>query len=1250
MADRVVKVSLVAQVSNYVAGMKQASAYSTYAGTEAERAARKLATQKQVIESVGKAALTMGTVAAAGVALAVKKYADFDQAMSNVKAATHETAQNMALLREASLDAGARTVFSATEAANAVEELGKAGLSTKDILGGGLNGALDLASAGGLGVAEAAGIAATSLKQFNLQGSDMSHVADLLAAGAGKAMGDVTDLSAALSQSGQVAASTGLSIEETTGTLAAFASAGLLGSDAGTSFKSMLQRLTPQSKEAQKAMDKLGISAYDAQGNFIGMEQFAGNLHDSLKDLTVEQRNSALATIFGSDAVRAATVLYTEGAKGIGDWEEKVNDSGYAAETAAARLDNLKGDIEQLGGALDTALIRSGSGANDVLRGLTQGATTLVTAIGGLPAPVLAVGTGVVALTAGVGLLGGAFLTVVPKIAATRTAMQELNLTGKSVAKGFGKGGAVLLGVTALASAFTNMSSTSELSADKLAKVNDVMDDLSKKKLNELFKDAGTHLVDGTDKADKFKESLNNIASGNFFENQAAPAKWIDGITFGLTHLSDVYKDNEARLKSMGQSLAEVSKTDFPAALDGFKKIADAAGGGKEQYRQLLTTMPEFKAALIEASSAVGGATDDQTILNLAMGKGTEAIFAAQSATRENNAALEAMSGKAQDAEIDIDSLAKTIEGFGSATLDSRSATRAFEAAVDAASDAVKENGKTLDVGTEKGRANQAALDEIASSALSMSGSILEATGSQDKASAAIARGRDELIKALGKFGITGKAAEDYADKLGLIPGNVKTAVDIQTGAAKAKIDEFVRKLNNIPGYREVVINQVVKQTGAAHGVVAAAYNAEGGTIRGPGTGTSDSILSWLSNGEEVTRAAMAEKYRPLLKAINADRVGEYLRGAPAFASGGTVGSGVSAQIERLVSLSNSDSFSSAMRQYFAALAKSAQSALDKAEGRAENAPRGIDRAMDRLSVRADNAAKAVDRASDRLGDLRQSSAQLASGVSSSLRGQVRLSDARLSADGEPANGSSIASFYRTKARSVGSFAGQLKKLAGRGINPGLLSEVAGMGVDEGSKMAEALLSASGAQVKSINSSYAAVGKFADAAGKTVADANFGRQIAVAEKQLRATEAGADKIAAQMRAESARLGRWIRDALRGSGHASGGTVSGPGTGTSDSILSWLSDGEEVTRASMAHKYRPLLKAINDDRVAAYLGSAPRFARGGTVTFVRPAQLGFGPAPATAPGRQVTNNWNITEVQDPVAVAQAVQRRQGMLAV
>ncbi|MBK6556105.1 MAG: phage tail tape measure protein [Comamonadaceae bacterium] len=402
--DRSLSVKLRADVSNYLAGMEQAgSATREFSSRAGEGVAKHKADWAQVGQSVTVAGLAI----AAGVGLAVSRFADFDQAMSAASAATRATSRDLAALREAAMQAGADTQYSATEAAQAITELGKAGLSTADILGGGLTGALSLAAAGQMDVAEAAELSAVAMKQFGLGGDKVSHVADLLAAGAGKAVGSVEDMGMALKQSGLVAAQTGVSIEETTGTLAAFASAGLIGSDAGTSFKTMLQRLNPQSKEAADAMEALGISAYNSQGEFVGMSVLAGQLKGSLSKLSAEQRNAALATIFGSDAVRAAAVLYDQGADGIAKWTRDVNDSGFAADQAARLTDNLSGDLERLGGSLDTALIKSGSGANDALRGLSQGLESAVNWFSRLPAPVQTGAVQVGAASAAVLLLGG---------------------------------------------------------------------------------------------------------------------------------------------------------------------------------------------------------------------------------------------------------------------------------------------------------------------------------------------------------------------------------------------------------------------------------------------------------------------------------------------------------------------------------------------------------------------------------------------------------------------------------------------------------------------------------------------------------------------------------------------------------------------------------------------------------------------------------------------------------------------------
>jgi TP901 family phage tail tape measure protein len=302
----------------------------------------------EALRQFGLEMFTVAGAVASAAALfrsAAQTVADFDKALSSIRALGGDYAANIEAIGEAAKTAGINFGFSATESLGAVEALAKAGVSTADILGGGLTGALTLAAAGQLDVATAAETASKAMTQFGLAGEDIPHLADLLAAGAASATGEVTDFAQALNQGGLVASQMGISIEETIGTLTSFAAAGLVGSDAGTSFRTMLQRLAKPSKEAADRMKELGINAFDAQGNFVGLEKFAGELREGFAGLTEEQRANATVTIFGSDAQRAANVLYTQGAEGIAKYTEEVNKAGFAEGVAAEQTNNLRGSL-----------------------------------------------------------------------------------------------------------------------------------------------------------------------------------------------------------------------------------------------------------------------------------------------------------------------------------------------------------------------------------------------------------------------------------------------------------------------------------------------------------------------------------------------------------------------------------------------------------------------------------------------------------------------------------------------------------------------------------------------------------------------------------------------------------------------------------------------------------------------------------------------------------------------------------------
>jgi hypothetical protein len=165
MAEKVVSVRLQARVEGFTAGMRKAK-------SAVEDVTKSAPTAQQGFDKLAKGAAVAGAAIGVGLGIAVKRFADFDKAMSAVQANTGATVAEMETLRQAAIQLGADSVFSAKEAAEGINELAKAGIATADILGGGLRGSLDLAAAGQVSVAEAAETTAVALTQFNLAGSE----------------------------------------------------------------------------------------------------------------------------------------------------------------------------------------------------------------------------------------------------------------------------------------------------------------------------------------------------------------------------------------------------------------------------------------------------------------------------------------------------------------------------------------------------------------------------------------------------------------------------------------------------------------------------------------------------------------------------------------------------------------------------------------------------------------------------------------------------------------------------------------------------------------------------------------------------------------------------------------------------------------------------------------------------------------------------------------------------------------------
>ncbi|MGG4344352.1 phage tail tape measure protein [Paenibacillus lautus] len=318
---------------------------------------------KVIGASAAIAGLGAGLTAAAVAANSLGKAMDFEAQMSSIAALTGATNKEMEQMQALALKMGAATKYNALEAAQGIEELLKAGLSPATVQAGGLEAALNLATAGGLDLAAAAEIMSTALNAFQEDGMTAAQAADILAGTANASATSVEELRYSLSMTSAVAAGLGMNFEDTNVALGLFANRGLKGSDAGTSLKTMLQTLQPVTDEQIELFRALGLVTadgsnqfFDAAGNIKSLNDIAGTLRKSMAKLTNQERQHALKLMFGTDAVRAATILFKEGAEGVDKFRDEMS-KVTALDVARKKMDNAAGAVEQFRGALETLQI-----------------------------------------------------------------------------------------------------------------------------------------------------------------------------------------------------------------------------------------------------------------------------------------------------------------------------------------------------------------------------------------------------------------------------------------------------------------------------------------------------------------------------------------------------------------------------------------------------------------------------------------------------------------------------------------------------------------------------------------------------------------------------------------------------------------------------------------------------------------------------------------------------------------------------
>lgn len=337
------------------------------------------------VKGVGQSLLPV-TGALTGVGAASTVMANnFNDAMSQAAGALDKPMSEMEDLRQLAIQTGQDTVFSATDAGNAITELAKGGLTEADIKAGALKTTMDLAASSGMDLGEAANVVVQAMGAFGLSANESAEAANALAGAAAASSTDVEPLTQALAQCSAGAKNAGWSIQETTAVLARFADAGIEGSDAGTSLKTMLQRLAAPTDNAATMIEQLGIQTRDSNGDLLGASEIAEELQNKLGGLDSASRDAALSTIFGSDAMRAATVMMNSGTEGLQKYIDAANDQEAAQRLANSQMSDGSRAIEELKGSLETAAIQIGDTLAPIVQKVAELITALVNKFSALP-------------------------------------------------------------------------------------------------------------------------------------------------------------------------------------------------------------------------------------------------------------------------------------------------------------------------------------------------------------------------------------------------------------------------------------------------------------------------------------------------------------------------------------------------------------------------------------------------------------------------------------------------------------------------------------------------------------------------------------------------------------------------------------------------------------------------------------------------------------------------------------------------
>ena len=386
--------AVIANLGQFQAGAKTITNAYNDINTKASAVESATGTLGSSITGLGSKLLSLGAIAggaalagvtALGAGLAtfavvgINKAIDLDAQMATIAATMNTTKDAVGPLKDLILDLALdpKLTVNTTQAADAIQLLAQNGVTMTEIMDGAAASTVALANATGANFSTAADIASGVMKVFNIEAADMETAIDGITGVVNTSKFTIEDFGQAFAAAGGIAAEIGVTFEDFSAVIAGTATSFNSGSDAGTSFKTFLQRLANPTNENRDLMEAYGISLFDSAGSMRDMRDVVGQLHGVFGDLTQAQKAELAAQLGGADAARTVLALAGMSVEEFDKLSGSVNDSGQAFRAAATRVDSVKGAFEIFRGIIEAVQIQVGDKFLPLLRSITVGFTDL---------------------------------------------------------------------------------------------------------------------------------------------------------------------------------------------------------------------------------------------------------------------------------------------------------------------------------------------------------------------------------------------------------------------------------------------------------------------------------------------------------------------------------------------------------------------------------------------------------------------------------------------------------------------------------------------------------------------------------------------------------------------------------------------------------------------------------------------------------------------------------------------------------